>query len=211
MTRPQERHWLSEHDIRLQALVLGLDTDTTKERHWLSERAIRRSREDPEVRMKKPAKHTSPDWTEMSWLELGINPSDQHQLLNAVTKDIAVAHHGAQAAKRRVAAYDRAQRAWDRQVKADKQETAQDDAAAATDEHSGEVHHIHRGEAVARIRHQQGIQADEGEGKPIGKSMPALCPLCGVSSPDEMPTYLQRHAPAERCQHCGDQVRRAHG
>ena len=155
--------------------------------------------------MKKPAQHTSPDWTEMYRLELGIDPSDQHQLLNAVTKDLAVAHHGDPAARRRVAAYDRAPRAWDRQVKADAPETAQDDAAAATDEHSGEVHHMPRGEAVARTRHQQGIQADAGEGKPIGKSLPAVCPLCGVSSPDEMPTHLQRHAPAERCQHCGDQ------
>ena len=83
--------------------------------------------------MKKPAKHTSPDWTEMYRLELGIDPSDQHQLLNAVTKDIAVAHHGDKAAKRRVAAYDRAQRALDRQVKADEQETAKDDDDAATD------------------------------------------------------------------------------
>jgi hypothetical protein len=85
--------------------------------------------------VEKPAKNTPPDWTEMYRLELGIDPSDQHQLLNAVTKDIAVAHHGDQAAKRRVAAYDRAQRALARQVKADAQETAQDDAAAATDEH----------------------------------------------------------------------------
>ena len=34
--------------------------------------------------MKKPAKNTSPDWTEMYRLELGINPSDRHQLLTAV-------------------------------------------------------------------------------------------------------------------------------
>jgi hypothetical protein len=66
--------------------------------------------------MKKPAKHTAPDWTEMYRLERGIDPSDRHQLLNAVTKDITVARHGDTAAKRRVAAYIRAQRAFDRQV-----------------------------------------------------------------------------------------------
>ena len=62
--------------------------------------------------MKKPADHTSPDWTKMYRLKLGIDPNDRHQLLNAVTKDIATAHHGDQAAKRRVAAYSRAQRAF---------------------------------------------------------------------------------------------------
>jgi hypothetical protein len=49
-------------------------------------------------------------------LELGIDPSDRHQLLTAVTKDIAVAHQGDTAARRRVAAYYRAQRAFKRQV-----------------------------------------------------------------------------------------------
>ena len=76
--------------------------------------------------MKKPAKHTSPDWTEMYRLELGIDPSDRHQLLNAVTKDIAAAHHGDQAARRRVAAYYRAERAFERQSDAEDDE---DDAA----------------------------------------------------------------------------------
>ena len=75
--------------------------------------------------MKKPAKHTSPDWTEMYRLELGIDPSDRHQLLNAVTKDIAVAHHGDQAAKRRVAAYDRAQRSFERQIADEEREAAE--------------------------------------------------------------------------------------
>jgi hypothetical protein len=45
------------------------------------------------------------DWTEMYRLELGIDPSDKHQLLNAVTKDIVAAHHGNNDARRRVAAY----------------------------------------------------------------------------------------------------------
>ena len=76
--------------------------------------------------MKKPAKHTPPDWTEMYRFELGIDPSDRHQLLNAVTKDIAAAHHGDQAARRRVAAYYRAERAFERQSDAEDDE---DDAA----------------------------------------------------------------------------------
>jgi hypothetical protein len=93
-----------------------------------------RSREDSEVWMKKPAKHTSPDWTEMYRLELGIDPSDRHQLLNAVTKDIAVAHHGDQAAKRRVAAYDRAQRSFERQIADEEREAAENDEDDAADE-----------------------------------------------------------------------------
>jgi hypothetical protein len=76
--------------------------------------------------MKKPAKHTPPDWTEMYRFELGIDPSDRHQLLNAVTKDIATAHQGDQAARRRVAAYYRAERAFERQSDAEDDE---DDAA----------------------------------------------------------------------------------
>jgi hypothetical protein len=134
MTRPPARHGLSAHDMRLQALVLGPDTDTPPARHGLSARAMRRSRADPEVWMKKPAQHTSPDWTEMYRLELGIDPSDRHQLLNAVTKDIAVAHHGNQAAKRRVAAYDRAQRAFERQIADEEREAAENDEDDAADE-----------------------------------------------------------------------------
>jgi hypothetical protein len=57
-------------------------------------------------------------------LELGIDPSDRHQLLNAVTKDIA-ARHGDTAAKCRVAAYDRAQRAFERQVAAEERVAAE--------------------------------------------------------------------------------------
>jgi len=83
--------------------------------------------------MKKPAKHTSPDWTEMYRLELGIDPSDRHQLLNAVTKDMAAARHGDTAAQRRVAAYDRAQRAFDRQL------AAEERAAAKWAKEEGEV------------------------------------------------------------------------
>jgi hypothetical protein len=55
---------------------------------------------------------------------------------------------------------------------------------------------------MARAKRKPG-QVDEE--KTIVKSMPAVCPVCGVSSPDEMPTHLQSHAPAQRCQHCGDQ------
>jgi hypothetical protein len=77
--------------------------------------------------MKKPPKHTSPDWTEMYRLELGIDPSDKHQLLTAVTKDIMIARHGDTAAKRRVAAYYRAQRTLERQVDAEAREAAEDD------------------------------------------------------------------------------------
>jgi hypothetical protein len=67
------------------------------------------------------------DWTEMYRLELGIDPSDRHQLLTAVTKDMAAAYHGDQAAKRRVAAYDRAQRAFDEGVEAEEREAAEED------------------------------------------------------------------------------------
>ena len=83
--------------------------------------------------MKKPAKHTSPDWTEMYRLELGIDPNDQHQLLNAVTKDIAAVPHSDKAARRRVAAYDRAQRALERQPDAEVRD-ATEDADDAADE-----------------------------------------------------------------------------
>ena len=70
------------------------------------------------------------DWTEIYRLELGIDPTDQHQLLTAVTKDIAAARHGDNAAKRRVTAYYRAQRALDRQPEAEEQEAADDDEDA---------------------------------------------------------------------------------
>jgi hypothetical protein len=62
--------------------------------------------------VEEPAKYTSPDWTKMYRLELGVDPSDRHQLLTAVTKDIAAAHQGDTAARRRVSAYCRAQRAF---------------------------------------------------------------------------------------------------
>jgi hypothetical protein len=67
------------------------------------------------------------DWTEMYRLELGIDPSDRHELLTAVTKDVAAAYHGDQAAKRRVAAYDHAQRAFDKRVEAEAREAAEED------------------------------------------------------------------------------------
>jgi hypothetical protein len=76
-----------------------------------------------------PAKHTPPDWAEMYRLELGIDPSDQHQLLTAVTKDIAAARQGDTAARRRVAAYYRAQRASEKQPEAQEQEAADEDPA----------------------------------------------------------------------------------
>jgi hypothetical protein len=62
----------------------------------------------------------------MHRLELGINPSDRHQLLTAVTKDMAVAHQGDTAARRRVAAYYRAQRAVNRQHNAKERQTAEE-------------------------------------------------------------------------------------
>jgi hypothetical protein len=83
--------------------------------------------------VEKPAEHMSPDWTEMYRLELGIDPSDQHQLLTAVTKDTVVAHQGDAAARRRVAAYYRAQRAFNREHKADERQAAEGNDAA-TDE-----------------------------------------------------------------------------
>ena len=79
--------------------------------------------------MKEPTKNTSPDWTEMYRLELGIDPSDRHQLLTAVTKDIAAAHQGDRAARRRVAAYYRGQRAFQRQVADKEQEVAEEEDA----------------------------------------------------------------------------------
>jgi hypothetical protein len=74
------------------------------------------------------------DWPEMYRLELGIDPSDRHQLLTAVTKDIAAAHQGDTAARRRVAAYYRAQRAFDRQVEAEEPEAAEDNEDDAANE-----------------------------------------------------------------------------
>jgi hypothetical protein len=59
------------------------------------------------------------DWTELYRDELGIDPSDRQALFTAVSKDIAAASGGDTAAKRRVAAYERASRAFDRQVEAE--------------------------------------------------------------------------------------------
>jgi hypothetical protein len=60
-------------------------------------------------------------------LELGIDPGDRHQLLTAVTKDIALAHQGDAAARRRVAAYYRAQRALDKQPEGVENDDAADE------------------------------------------------------------------------------------
>ena len=84
--------------------------------------------------MEKPAKNTPPDWTEIYRLELGIDPSDKHQLLTAVTKDSVIARHGDTAAKRRVAAYNRAQQAFEKRVEAEEREAAEDDEDDAADE-----------------------------------------------------------------------------
>jgi hypothetical protein len=55
---------------------------------------------------------------------------------------------------------------------------------------------------MARARRKVNVQGAEGEAKPRVKTMPSVCPLCGVSSPDEMTTHLQSHAPAEICSRC---------
>jgi hypothetical protein len=65
-----------------------------------------------------------PDWTEMYRLELGIEPSDRQQLLTAVSRDMTAAYHGDKAAKRRAAAYSRAQQAFERQVAAEERASA---------------------------------------------------------------------------------------
>jgi hypothetical protein len=52
---------------------------------------------------------------------------------------------------------------------------------------------------MARARRKQGVQVDAGEGKPIVKSMPSVCPLCGYSA-DDMLSHLQSHAPGALCQ-----------
>ena len=94
---------------------------------WLNQQGDGRGPEANEGQsgsVEKPAKHTSSDWTEMYRLELGIEPTDRHQLLSAVIKDVAAAYHGDQAAQRRVAAYNRASRAFGRQVEAAEREAA---------------------------------------------------------------------------------------
>jgi hypothetical protein len=54
---------------------------------------------------------------------------------------------------------------------------------------------------MARPRRKPALQVVEGEGTPPTRTMPEVCPLCGISS-DEMLTHLQRHAPVEICQRC---------
>jgi hypothetical protein len=65
-------------------------------------------------------------------LELGVDPGNKQELLDAVQKDMTV-RHGDPAAKRRVAAYNRAQRAWEKQV------AAEERAAARLTTEDGEV------------------------------------------------------------------------
>jgi hypothetical protein len=55
---------------------------------------------------------------------------------------------------------------------------------------------------MARARRKPQVQVDAGEGKSIVKTLPAVCPLCGVSFPREMRTHLLSHAPVEPCQRC---------
>jgi hypothetical protein len=38
--------------------------------------------------------------------------------------------------------------------------------------------------------------------EPQQRTLPAVCPLCGGSCPQEMLTHLQSHAPVEICQRC---------
>jgi hypothetical protein len=82
--------------------------------------------------VEEPDKYMPPDWAEMYRLELGVDPSDQHRLLTAVTKDIVAARQGDPAAKRRVAAYYRAQRTLEKQPEAEEREVAEEDPADET-------------------------------------------------------------------------------
>ena len=69
-----------------------------------------------------PARPPSPSWTELYRLELGIDPRDKQALLDAVRKDMMAAYRGDKAAKRRVVAYERAQRAFDREMAAEERQ-----------------------------------------------------------------------------------------
>ena len=64
------------------------------------------------------------DWPEMYRLELGIDLAIGTSF-DRRDEDIAAAHQGDTAARRRVAAYYRAQRAFDRQVEAEEPEAAE--------------------------------------------------------------------------------------
>jgi hypothetical protein len=55
---------------------------------------------------------------------------------------------------------------------------------------------------MARARRKHPSQFVDDEAHPGVKTMPLVCPLCGVSSPDEMITHLQSHAPTALCQRC---------
>jgi hypothetical protein len=65
---------------------------------------------------------------------------------------------------------------------------------------------------MARARRKQRVQVDAGEGKPIVRDVPAVCPVCGqtfvkgnLDTRAEMPRHLEGHAPAEPCPNCGTQ------
>jgi hypothetical protein len=65
---------------------------------------------------------------------------------------------------------------------------------------------------MARARRKKPeVQVNAGEGKPIMRDVPAVCPVCGqpfvkgtLDRRAEMPTHLQGHAPVEPCGSCGD-------
>jgi hypothetical protein len=55
---------------------------------------------------------------------------------------------------------------------------------------------------MARARRKPNSAPDEDDGAPIiRRTIPKMCPLCEVSSPD-MLTHLHRHAPVKVCQRC---------
>jgi len=82
---------------------------------------------------KPPAKPPARDWTDLYQTELGVDPHDKQELLDAVSRDLSAASRGDKAAKRRVAAYNRAQRAFHREV------AAEERAAARMAREDGEV------------------------------------------------------------------------
>jgi hypothetical protein len=63
---------------------------------------------------------------------------------------------------------------------------------------------------MARSRRKQG-QVAEGEGKPMARALPNVCPVCGrqftaenLDIRAEMPAHFVSHAPAEGCRNCGE-------
>jgi hypothetical protein len=56
---------------------------------------------------------------------------------------------------------------------------------------------------MARSRRRKDVEPAEGDGAPsIRRTIPKVCPLCEVSSPDKMLTHLHSHAPVDVCQRC---------